>query len=511
MSSAYGVIDLFAGPGGLGEGFAGYKTADRRPFQIVISAEKEAAAHSTLRLRAFVRAHLAKEGCLPDGYEGFHRGGAVAPFWEDHPLWFEAEHEARRLTLGSPEAREPIAEAIAEARSRFGENTVVIGGPPCQAYSLVGRARNRGVEGYKAEEDGRHFLFREYIAVLRALHPAVFVMENVTGMLSSSVSGRRVFEMVLEDLRSLGGEEGSLYDLVALSPRSLLRTAPQDFIVHAEDHGVPQRRHRVIIVGVRKDVAEAWRERRADGGQALLTERPRATVRQVIGGFPRLRSGLSRERDDFHSWSRIRELTAAFLAELPDVADVPDDTEAVLRRLPREAGAGAPLPRSSIAAVRERAEAPDDLIRFLTAMGFDHTAQHETRAHVRSDLARYMFASAVAGARGASPKARDFPDELAPDHANWTSGKFADRFRVQVWDEPSSTVTSHIAKDGHYFIHPDVAQCRSLTVREAARLQTFPDDYLFLGSRTQQFVQVGNAVPPYLARQIAEAVLGILE
>jgi DNA (cytosine-5)-methyltransferase 1 len=127
-----------------------------------------------------------------------------------------------------------------------------------------------------------------------------------------------------------------------------------------------------------------------------------------------------------------------------------------------------------------------------------------------ADLTRYLFAATFAEVTGRAPKAHDFPNKLAPKHSNWRTGIFSDRFRVQIAERPASTITSHISKDGHYFIHPDPSQCRSLTVREAARLQTFPDDYVFLGNRTEQYVQVGNAVPPYLAKQIASALFAAL-
>ena len=134
---------------------------------------------------------------------------------------------------------------------------------------------------------------------------------------------------------------------------------------------------------------------------------------------------------------------------------------------------------------------------------------HESRHHLKEDLARYLFSSMFLKNTGMFPRLKDYPEWLQPNHKNKKSGKFVDRFRCQLENKPATTITSHISKDGHYYIHYDPTQCRSFTVREAARIQTFPDNYLFCGSRTQQFHQVGNAVPPLLANQIAEIVLKI--
>jgi DNA (cytosine-5)-methyltransferase 1 len=140
---------------------------------------------------------------------------------------------------------------------------------------------------------------------------------------------------------------------------------------------------------------------------------------------------------------------------------------------------------------------------------------HESRAHMREDLHRYLFCACFGRATHESPKLRDFPKELYPSHRNVSKAvdgnMFDDRFRVQLADRPATTITAHISKDGHYYIHYDPLQCRSLTVREAARLQTFPDSYYFQGVRTEQYHQVGNAVPPLLARDIAGVVFQVLK
>lgn len=498
-------MDLFAGPGGLGEGFASLVDKGKTPYRIGISVEKDTAAHRTLTLRAFLRQYQGRQGSLPPEFISFHAGQLPEPDWSsiDAKAWRSANEEARALELGTPAAAQELDTAISKIRKQAND-TVLIGGPPCQAYSLVGRARSRGTAGYIPEQDERHYLFREYIRVLRKLRPAVFVMENVKGILSSTVESRLVFEMLMEDLSSLGTRRGQHYELRAIGlengvARLVEPTLPSDFVVRAEEFGIPQRRHRVIIIGIRSDCAPAKKY-----PFIRIPQRTR-TVADVIAAMPSLRSGISRGQDCSREWTQEIISAAQLMVRLPK-----QQIAAPVRELLREiaqSGKALPNDRSLSTLPNSYGNSSDNLLAWIERPELCALAQHQTRGHMRSDLRRYLFVSAFGAVKGFSPKASDFPDELSPDHRNWQSGIFDDRFRVQLATQPATTVTSHIAKDGHYFIHPDPFQCRSLTVREAARLQTFPDDYLFMGNRTQQYVQVGNAVPPYLARIIAKLVL----
>ena len=302
MPSTFGIVDLFAGPGGLGEGFASLVTDGHAPFRIGISVEKETSAHRTLTLRAFLREYQARHGALPPKFIDFHAGAITEPDWAtvDAGAWRVATEEARCLELGTVVAAEAIDSTIARLRRDYDE-TILIGGPPCQAYSLVGRARAKGKRDYVPEEDPRHYLFREYIRVLDRLRPAAFVMENVKGMLSSTVESRLVFEMLMEDLSSLGTGRGNLYELRAIrieDDMAGLRKVgqPSDFSVRAEAFGVPQRRHRVIMVGIRSDLAAG-----APHASVEVSDRM-TTVDDAIGDLPVLRSGLSRGRDTLEDW-----------------------------------------------------------------------------------------------------------------------------------------------------------------------------------------------------------------
>jgi len=435
-----------------------------------------------------------------------------------------ARSEAWNLELG-PDNRDAVSEGIRQRLrpfmrgSNLPRNAVLIGGPPCQAYSIVGRSRNRGTKGYKAENDHRHYLYKEYLQVIREFKPAVFVMENVKGILSSRVEERQIFDSISSDLRrpdlACGEDAGLSYVLIALpvgQSQDAVLPSPESFIVQAETFGVPQARHRVIICGVRADVFA-----RAGQVQPLTMQKP-PKVNDVIRDLPKLRPQLS-YRGKGLEWHQSLDLPLmqAAVRELlssrnPERSQIAEKMQEVRSKLPgRDPGRGGDRLPLDINDVRE----PKALARWYRDRPLSTLANHESRAHMPEDLVRYLFVSSFGRVTKRSPKLSDFPPSLLPEHKNVdkenpSEAIFKDRFRVQLAHTFSMTVTSHIGKDGHAFIHPDPLQCRSLTVREAARLQTFPDSYVFLGSRTSQYTQVGNAVPPYLAVQIAEVVAGIL-
>jgi DNA (cytosine-5)-methyltransferase 1 len=493
------VIDLFAGPGGLGEGFSSARVRSKPRFRLALSVECDPHAHKTLELRAFCREFTRSDRKLPKAYFEFLREEiSREELFKRHPDEAEAARlEAMQATLGESVSDRSIATRLDELESQIDfRKAVMIGGPPCQAYSLVGRSRMakaRASGAYREEEDGRHVLYRQYLKLIQRIKPAAFVIENVRGILSSRYQGRPIFQQILDDLSSAG------YDLHALGDRSgdtiFSDTDPKSFLVMASKYGVPQRRARVFIVGTRRDL----RIKELRRPEPLREVRP-PTVESAIGTLPRVRSGLSGGDDEADWKAEVRECAARLAKEVPR-------SEELLRGvLMSIASSTSKLPsRRSERRVPGYGSGTDEFV-----------LNHETRGHIPSDLERYLFFATWGRVRGQSPTLLDLPPRLLPDHENVRLAAeaqtmdelaFTDRFRVQVENEPSSTITSHISKDGHHFIHPDPRQCRSLTVREAARLQTFPDDYFFCGPRTEQYRQVGNAVPPVLAEQIAKCVL----
>ena len=507
------IVDLFSGPGGLAEGFAAFRSPKgRRRFRVALSIEKDRDAHRTLQLRAFLRSFGTR---FPPEYYDFLNGVvAEEPNWATlYPKqWAAACNETKCLELGTPDASVFLRQQIETIRKEHSGRTVLLGGPPCQSYSVIGRSRNTRNDKYNADEDTRQSLYEQYVQVLDQLRPAVAVMENVKGMLSAQRKGRPIFPDVMHSLRHAGGPDG--YRLFALASHSGARSwgeglTPNDFLVRAEEHGVPQSRHRVIVICVRRDLAETLPEEYL---LRLEPERGTVSVKDVIGDMPKLRSRLSRGDDPCLWQDAVRAACDLVEASQPFMPRAEEKRfRSALAHARGTADGSAPPWRAARGKAVLPGRCPPELRDWIFDEKIEMLPNNETRAHIAADLARYLFAAAFARAFRQSPKSFHFPQALAPNHANWHTRKFDDRFRVQLADHPCTTVTSHIAKDGHYFIHPDPRQCRSLTVREAARLQTFPDNYFFHGSRSQQYIQVGNAVPPFLAYQIARLLWNVLE
>jgi DNA (cytosine-5)-methyltransferase 1 len=300
------------------------------------------------------------------------------------------------------------------------------------------------------ENDGRHFLYEHYLHVLADLKPDFFVLENVPGLLTAKSGGQDTFERMLADFAALepAYEVAPSYDEYKQNPRA--------YLVNSSWYCVPQRRSRVILIGYRRALARTHPKIKSVF-KRLLANRSGSvlTVTDAIGDLPELNPGEGKD-----GW--FGEYDAKSLTRYQSWAH-----------------------------------------RQSTGV-----CNHKARKHMASDLDRYRFFidHHLNGNQRATllDLLRERPD-LTPQHDHLD--KFIDRFKVQLWNRPSATVMAHIAKDGHYYIHPDIHQCRSFTVREAARCQSFPDNFKFEGPRTEQFKQVGNAVPPRMAQAIAKVLL----
>lgn len=521
------VIDLFAGPGGLAEGFSSILSNNERIFKIKLSIEKDENAYKTLLLRSFCR-QFPKNG-LPEEYYRVAEAKSV----EERERLIEdlyqtytkesvaAKDEAWLCELGSQDFPEYKIDRRIQDQLNGSKNWVLIGGPPCQAYSMAGRSRVGGIN----PTDHRVFLYKEYLRIIARHQPAVFVMENVKGLLSAEVNGEKVFDWIKRDLQEpytvFPDCIRTRYRVYSLSSepygtdQSLnpLYRHDVDYLIRSEEYGIPQCRHRVILLGIREDL---------DTVPGILYKSKKVqNLKEIIGDLPSLRSGLSKEylgsksivvdgkqkkkrfyrsvQDNDVVWLETYQKHKSQLTQWKDFSNQTKSS-----KQPRSLQIGSEFVKCS-----RTIDKTNPLYAWYIDEKLDGVPNHETRTHLLQDLKRYLFATMYTKKFGTFPRMPDYErhnKELLPDHENATSGKFADRFRVQLPNRPATTVTSHIAKDGHYFIHYDETQCRSLTVREAARIQTFPDNYVFCGSRTAQYHQVGNAVPPYLAYQIAEIV-----
>lgn len=437
------VIDLFSGAGGLTEGFF------REGFNVVAHVEKERWACETLKTRICYH-YLREKNDLNLYFEYLKKSNDYYNVDKERQIFFNKypdlkerlDVEVINKTFGKPRSEEgttsskQIIKLIEKAMqyNNVCKADVIIGGPPCQAYSLIGRGRMKEA----VINDKRNYLFHYYKDIVKHFRPKVFVFENVPGILSAN--NGQIFKSIKKSFAGIG------YTLM-----SGVEIEPSDNVLDSKDFGVIQNRKRVILVGFNK--------REFPNGftypdfikYKVFSTSEITDTRSAIGDLPFLTPG---QGNDF------------FYGNYENDKGNLSEFQKLMRR---------------------------DNIGILN---------HKARAHMERDLRIYSRAIKKAE-KGEKLKYVEIPEE---DSTHKNKNCFEDRFKVHWWNDVPHTIVAHISKDGHYNIHPDIRQCRSLTVREAARIQSFPDNYKFEGPRTWQYMQVGNAVPPLMSQAIARAI-----
>jgi DNA (cytosine-5)-methyltransferase 1 len=412
-------IDLFAGAGGLSEGFI------RAGFEAVAHIEMNSDAVNTLKTR-LAYWYLRENDELKSYYKYLRRVMTREQLYQlvpDNVLSTAMCYRMNKKNI--KDIFEIIDSRLSDKEDKHID--LIVGGPPCQAYSLAGRAKQRrdGIarsNGKPIRDDERKFLYTLYCKFLRKYKPTMFVFENVPGLLSID-SGKH-----WNDIRTMLRNSGYEIDYKELN---------------SKDFGVPQERKRIIIIGWRKSTYHHY----PDFNQV----EPYWKISDILHDLPSIQTG---EQKNKYSRRKMRQYVSDIL------------------------------------------RTPDDVLTW-----------HIARPHTKRDREIYRLAIHEWLDEGRHKRLhyKDIPENLRTQK-NLTN--FADRFKVVAPDlSYCHTMLAHISKDGHYFIHPDIEQARSLTVREAARIQSFPDNYFFEGSRTSAFTQIGNAVPPLMAQRIAEALM----
>jgi DNA (cytosine-5)-methyltransferase 1 len=412
-------IDLFAGAGGLSEGFI------QAGFEPIAHVEMDKSACNTLKTR--LAYHFLKANRRYKTYALYLKGEI-----NRENLYKSVPEEILESVINLPIGSENNKIIYKRIDRLLGYRKVdlIIGGPPCQAYSLAGRARSKN----KMEGDPRNYLFIEYARYLERYEPKIFVFENVMG-LKSAKGGQ-----YLDDMEKLFNKKGYQIQL---------------FTLEARNFGVLQNRKRIVIVGWQKDSSFIV------PNLEMIRTNTEFLIEELFKDLPVLKAGEGIDKFQNYRTSSTKYLKSHSI-------------------------------RSEV----------------------DILTQHITRPQKEQDKEIYKIAVQKWDENRQRLNYNDLPERLKT-HQNRTS--FFDRFKVVAADLPySQTVVAHIAKDGHYYIHPDIKQNRSLSVREAARLQSFPDDYYFEGekegaNRTAAFKQIGNAVPPLMAKFVAFEILKMLK